>query len=60
MEVEELVFRINDITIRVKEDFVRIDTSSGMEADDYCLDFSNAEEVRKLCLLEEKDEKQRK
>jgi len=55
MKVEELVFKINDITIRIKDDFVRIDTSCGMEADDYHLDFSNAKEVVKLCLLEEKE-----
>lgn len=51
MKIEEIVFKINDLTIRIKENFVRIDTSGMMEADDYCLDFSNADEVRKICRM---------
>ena len=54
MEVKELVFRINDLTIRIKENFVRIDTSTGIEADDYYLDFSNAKDVIEICKKVEK------
>ncbi len=53
LKFEELVFKLNDLTIRIKEDFIRIDTSGMIEADDFHLDFSNAEDVRELCKLKE-------
>ena len=60
IDFEEIVFRLNNITVRVKKDFVRIDTSSpaGVEADDYFLDFSNSEDVVKLCRMREETIKQ--
>lgn len=51
VELEEIVFKLNDLTIRVKKNFIRIDTSNFLEAADYHLDFSNADDVRKICKL---------
>lgn len=51
MEMEELIFKYNGFTLRVKKDFVRIDTSTCEEADDYHVDFSNGEEVVEMAKL---------
>ena len=60
MKIDQMDIPINDFTLRIKSNgtWIRLDTSCMNEADDYCLDFEDSDEVIALCMLKDKYEKE--
>ncbi len=56
MKILQQDIQIKDFILRIKKEgeWIRLDTSAGMEADDYHLDFDSRAEITALCMLKEK------